>query len=100
MSKKLNKIARTDAQRYHNALLVRDEVYAKVDEVVSRVAVGVHYPRDVAAGALIGAVTALALWMPPARGLLHGLGGRLSEGYERLGGAASRQLSRRSSVNS
>lgn len=31
MSKKLNKIARTDAQRYHNALLVRDEVYAKVD---------------------------------------------------------------------
>lgn len=67
---------------------------------VSRVAVGVHYPSDVAAGALIGAVAALTLWMPPARGLLHGLGGRLSDGYERVGGAASRQLSRRSSVNS
>jgi len=66
---------------------------------VSRVAVGVHYPSDVAAGALIGAVAALALWMPPARRLLHGIADRLSDLYERLGGVASRQLLRRSSLS-
>lgn len=67
---------------------------------ISRVAVGIHYPSDVAAGAVIGAVAALTLWTPPARDLLHRLADRLSDLYERLGGAASRQLLRRSSLNS
>lgn len=61
---------------------------------ISRIAVGVHYPSDVVAGALIGTLAALALWLPPARGLLHGLADRLSERYERVSGGASRLLLR------
>jgi len=34
---------------------------------VGRVALGVHYPSDVLAGAALGAAAALALWLPPAR---------------------------------
>jgi len=34
---------------------------------VGRVALGVHYPSDVLAGAALGAAAALALWTPPAR---------------------------------
>jgi undecaprenyl-diphosphatase len=34
---------------------------------VGRVALGVHYPSDVLAGAAIGGAAALALWLPPAR---------------------------------
>jgi undecaprenyl-diphosphatase len=34
---------------------------------VGRVAIGVHYPSDVFAGACLGAVAALALWAPPLR---------------------------------
>lgn len=66
---------------------------------ISRIAVGVHYPSDVLAGALIGTLAAVALWTPPARGLLHGLADRLSERYERVSGAASRLLLRWSWFN-
>src|SRR4051794_28655783 len=38
---------------------------------VGRVALGVHYPSDVLAGAALGAACALALWTAPARALLH-----------------------------
>ncbi len=34
---------------------------------VGRVVVGAHYPSDVAAGAALGSVAALALWAPPLR---------------------------------
>jgi len=34
---------------------------------VGRVAIGVHYPSDVFAGACLGAAAALVLWMPPLR---------------------------------
>jgi undecaprenyl-diphosphatase len=44
-----------------------------------RVAIGVHYPSDVIAGAALGAACALALWTAPARALLH----RLADGAAR-----------------
>lgn len=34
---------------------------------IGRVAIGVHFPSDVLAGAALGAATALALWAPPMR---------------------------------
>jgi len=34
---------------------------------IGRVALGVHYPSDVLAGAALGSVAALALWAPPLR---------------------------------
>jgi undecaprenyl-diphosphatase len=40
---------------------------------VGRVAIGVHYPTDVLAGAALGALTAVALWAPPLRRLLDRL---------------------------
>jgi undecaprenyl-diphosphatase len=43
---------------------------------VARVAMGVHYPSDVTAGALLGTLSALALWTPPARRLLDRIPGR------------------------
>jgi len=44
---------------------------------VSRVALGIHFPTDVLAGAALGGATALALWIPPLRGRLHVLADRL-----------------------
>ena len=38
---------------------------------LTRVAIGVHYPSDVLAGAALGAASALALWQPPIRRRLH-----------------------------
>jgi undecaprenyl-diphosphatase len=38
---------------------------------VGRVAMGVHYPSDVLAGAALGSLTALAFWWSPIRALLH-----------------------------
>jgi undecaprenyl-diphosphatase len=38
---------------------------------VARVALGVHYPTDVLAGAALGSATALALWWEPIRRRLH-----------------------------
>jgi undecaprenyl-diphosphatase len=40
---------------------------------VARVAVGTHYPGDVAAGAVIGTAAALLLWHPRVRRPLHAL---------------------------
>ena len=34
---------------------------------IGRVAIGVHYPSDVLAGALLGVIAALILWIPPIR---------------------------------
>jgi undecaprenyl-diphosphatase len=38
---------------------------------VGRVAMGVHYPSDVLAGAALGALVALTLWWTPIRGVTH-----------------------------
>jgi undecaprenyl-diphosphatase len=49
---------------------------------VARVAVGTHYPADVAAGGVMGAAAALVLWHPSVRGPLHRLAewaGRICE---------------------
>jgi undecaprenyl-diphosphatase len=40
---------------------------------LTRVALGVHWPSDVLAGAALGSATALALYWPPIRTRLHAL---------------------------
>jgi undecaprenyl-diphosphatase len=61
------------------ALLVAAAVLA-----VGRVFLGLHYPSDVVAGALLGTATALTLWLPPIRERLD----RLAD----VAGAAPRRL--------
>ena len=51
---------------------------------VSRVVVGVHYPSDVLAGAALGSLAALLLWVPPIRRPSHSASLWLSALYERL----------------
>jgi undecaprenyl-diphosphatase len=51
---------------------------------IARVAVGVHYPSDVLAGALIGTACALLLWIPAIRRPLHRLAEWAGDIYERL----------------
>ena len=51
---------------------------------VARVAVGVHYPSDGIAGALIGTGSALVLWLPPIRRPLHQLAELIGSLYERI----------------
>jgi undecaprenyl-diphosphatase len=51
---------------------------------VARVAVGVHYPGDVLAGAALGTGCALLLWLPPIRRLLHALADRLAALYDAI----------------
>jgi len=54
---------------------------------VGRVALGVHYPSDVLAGAALGAAAALVLWAPPLRTridrLADAVGGRWDHLLER-----------------
>jgi undecaprenyl-diphosphatase len=55
------------------ALVLRDRVIGVIALVLAlalslgRVALGVHYPSDVFAGAVLGLVAALVLWLPPLR---------------------------------
>lgn len=71
------------------AILLRNRRWGLVALVLAtllaltRVAIGVHYPSDVLAGAALGAATALALYRPPIRARLHALAdfaGRLLDG--------------------
>jgi len=51
---------------------------------VGRVALGVHYPSDVLAGAALGAAAALALWAPPLRSRIDRLSDWLGSHWDRL----------------
>jgi undecaprenyl-diphosphatase len=55
-------------RRYGILALVMATVLA-----VGRVAVGLHFPSDVAAGAMLGTLAALVLYAPPIRTRLHAL---------------------------
>jgi undecaprenyl-diphosphatase len=60
---------------------------------IGRVALGVHYPSDVLAGAILGAVAALVLWLPPIRSRIDALadwaGGYWDRALERGAGAVA-----------
>jgi undecaprenyl-diphosphatase len=58
---------------------------------VGRVALGVHFPTDVLAGAAVGAAAALALWPPAARSRVDAIADFLGRGCDRaLGWGADR----------
>lgn len=54
---------------------------------IARVAVGTHYPADVAAGALIGAAAALVLWHPSVCEPLHRLAEWAGRTYDQVAAA-------------
>ena len=58
---------------------------------VGRVAVGVHYPSDVLAGALLGSAAALLLWLPPIRGPLHRFADRSARVYDEIAARVRRR---------
>jgi undecaprenyl-diphosphatase len=51
---------------------------------VGRVALGVHYPSDVIAGAALGSAAALALWTPPLRSRIDRLADWIGGYWDRL----------------
>ena len=51
---------------------------------VGRVALGVHYPSDVLAGAALGAAAALTLWAPPLRAKVDRLADLLGAAWDRV----------------
>jgi len=58
---------------------------------IGRVALGVHYPSDVLAGAAVGAAAALALWFPPARRRVDAIADLFGSWWDRaLGWGAGR----------
>src|ERR1700710_713413 len=50
---------------------------------VGRVAIGVHFPSDVLAGAVLGCLAASVLWIGPLRRRIDVLSDRLGRGVER-----------------
>jgi undecaprenyl-diphosphatase len=59
---------------------------------VGRVAIGVHFPSDVLAGAVVGCVAALVLWIGPVRGRIDALADRLGGWIERVVGWGATRL--------
>jgi undecaprenyl-diphosphatase len=51
---------------------------------VGRVALGVHYPSDVLAGAALGSAAALGLWAPPLRGRVDWIADSVGARWDRL----------------
>src|SRR4051794_29738653 len=51
---------------------------------LGRVALGVHYPSDVLAGAALGSAAALALWTPPLRSRVDRLADAVGARWDRL----------------
>ena len=81
------------------ALVLRDRVIGTVALVLAlvlsfgRVALGVHYPSDVFAGALLGLIAALVLWLPALRERVD----RLADALGRLVPLPTTWAARRSS---
>ena len=50
---------------------------------IGRVALGVHYPSDVLAGAVLGVAAALILWVPAARRTVDAIADLLGRGADR-----------------
>jgi undecaprenyl-diphosphatase len=63
---------------------------------VGRVMVGVHYPTDVLAGALLGTLCALVVWAPWIRRVVDALADRLSGLYDGIAAAVLRPSASRS----
>jgi undecaprenyl-diphosphatase len=51
---------------------------------IGRVALGVHYPSDVLAGAALGSAAALALWPPPLRRRIDALADAIGAPWDRV----------------
>lgn len=51
---------------------------------IGRVALGVHYPSDVLAGAALGSAAALVLWSPPLRSRIDWLADAVGSRWDRL----------------
>lgn len=51
---------------------------------IGRVALGVHYPSDVLAGAALGSAAALALWAPPLRRWIDALADATGARWDRI----------------
>ena len=61
---------------------------------VGRVMIGVHYPTDVLAGAVLGTLCALAFWHPRVRGYVDALADWLGSIYDRIVAAVLRRPAR------
>jgi undecaprenyl-diphosphatase len=59
---------------------------------VGRVALGVHYPSDVLAGAVLGSASALALWAPPLRRRIDALADWIGLRWDRVLGRGAAGL--------
>jgi undecaprenyl-diphosphatase len=59
---------------------------------IGRVALGVHFPTDVLAGAALGAVVAIGLWWAPPRARIDALADALGSRWDRLLDGAARRL--------
>jgi undecaprenyl-diphosphatase len=59
---------------------------------IGRVALGVHFPSDVLAGAALGAAAALALWWAPLRSRVDALADILGRRVDQLSGIVGRRL--------
>ena len=59
---------------------------------IGRVALGVHYPSDVLAGAALGAAAALTLWWQPLRSRVDALADLLARPVDHLFEGAARRL--------
>jgi undecaprenyl-diphosphatase len=61
---------------------------------IGRVMVGVHYPSDVLAGAVLGTLCALVFWIPRVRTLVDALADWLGALYDRIAAAVLRRPAR------
>jgi undecaprenyl-diphosphatase len=77
------------------AVLLRDRrwglpvLVAAVVLAAGRVAMGVHYPSDVAAGAVLGTLSALALWTAGLRRAVHAVADTAGRALDALAGAVA-----------